>query len=55
MKKNAKMYARASQDKTGTIDPNKLQSFGITITDVFKALENNNQNTGGAYGIVKTS
>ncbi len=27
----------------------KLQSHGITINDVFKALENNNQNTGGAY------
>jgi cobalt-zinc-cadmium resistance protein CzcA len=31
------------------VDPNKLLSFNITITDVFKALENNNQNTGGAY------
>ncbi|MFE3867797.1 CusA/CzcA family heavy metal efflux RND transporter [Flavobacterium sp. LS2P90] len=31
------------------IDPNKLQSYGITITDVFTALEKNNQNTGGAY------
>jgi cobalt-zinc-cadmium resistance protein CzcA len=31
------------------IDPHKLQSSGITINDVFKALENNNQNTGGAY------
>ncbi len=31
------------------IDPHKLQSSGITISDVFKALENNNQNTGGAY------
>jgi len=31
------------------IDPNKLQSLGITINDVFDALENNNQNTGGAY------
>lgn len=31
------------------IDPRKLQSSGITISDVFKALENNNQNTGGAY------
>lgn len=31
------------------VDPNKLQSYNITITDVFKALENNNQNTGGAY------
>lgn len=31
------------------IDPRKLQSSGITISDVFKALESNNQNTGGAY------
>jgi cobalt-zinc-cadmium resistance protein CzcA len=31
------------------IDPHKLQSSGITISDVFKALESNNQNTGGAY------
>jgi cobalt-zinc-cadmium resistance protein CzcA len=31
------------------IDPNKLQSFDINIADVFKALESNNQNTGGAY------
>ncbi|TPG44109.1 CusA/CzcA family heavy metal efflux RND transporter [Flavobacterium pectinovorum] len=31
------------------IDPNKLQSYNITISDVFAALEKNNQNTGGAY------
>lgn len=31
------------------VDPNKLQSYNITIHDVFTALENNNQNTGGAY------
>lgn len=31
------------------IDPNKLKSFNININDVFKALESNNQNTGGAY------
>ena len=31
------------------IDPRKLQSSGISISDVFKALESNNQNTGGAY------
>ena len=31
------------------VDPNKLLSYKITITDVFKALESNNQNTGGAY------
>ncbi|MCC6463177.1 MAG: efflux RND transporter permease subunit, partial [Saprospiraceae bacterium] len=29
--------------------PDKLKSFGLTITDVFDALESNNQNTGGAY------
>ena len=32
-----------------SVNPNKLQSYGITIHDVFNALENNNQNTGGAY------
>ena len=32
-----------------SIQPNKLNSFGLTITDVFEALEKNNQNTGGAY------
>jgi heavy metal efflux system protein len=31
------------------INPNKLNAFGITINDVFSALEKNNQNTGGAY------
>ncbi|MFV8332905.1 CusA/CzcA family heavy metal efflux RND transporter [Flavobacterium sp. GSP14] len=31
------------------IDPNKLQSYNISIMDVFSALEKNNQNTGGAY------
>ncbi|MDP4286085.1 MAG: CusA/CzcA family heavy metal efflux RND transporter [Bacteroidota bacterium] len=31
------------------INPAKLLSHNITISDVFKALENNNQNTGGAY------
>jgi cobalt-zinc-cadmium resistance protein CzcA len=31
------------------IDPNKLQSYNITVADVFAALEKNNQNTGGAY------
>lgn len=31
------------------VDPNKLLSLQINITDVFKALENNNQNTGGSY------
>ncbi len=31
------------------VDPNKLMSFNISISDVFKALETNNQNIGGAY------
>ncbi len=31
------------------INPNKLQSYNITINDVFKAVEQNNQNTGGTY------
>jgi cobalt-zinc-cadmium resistance protein CzcA len=31
------------------INPNKLQVFGLTINQVFEVLENNNQNTGGAY------
>lgn len=31
------------------VNPNKLNSLGITITDIFDALEKNNQNTGGAY------
>ncbi|MBZ5856719.1 CusA/CzcA family heavy metal efflux RND transporter [Flavihumibacter profundi] len=31
------------------VDPNKLLSYNITITDIFKALESNNQNIGGAY------
>ena len=29
--------------------PNRLNAYNITINDVFAALENNNQNTGGAY------
>jgi cobalt-zinc-cadmium resistance protein CzcA len=28
---------------------NKLQSYGLTISDVFTAVEKNNQNTGGSY------
>jgi heavy metal efflux system protein len=32
-----------------SVDPNKLQSYHLTIQDVFTALEKNNQNTGGAY------
>jgi cobalt-zinc-cadmium resistance protein CzcA len=31
------------------INPNKLQAYGITISDVFNALESNNENTGGSY------
>ena len=31
------------------VDPNELKSIGLTITDIFEALEANNQNTGGAY------
>ncbi|WP_051054480.1 CusA/CzcA family heavy metal efflux RND transporter [Fibrella aestuarina] len=31
------------------IDPDRLRSVGITIADLFAALQQNNQNTGGAY------
>ncbi|MBC5773679.1 CusA/CzcA family heavy metal efflux RND transporter [Pontibacter sp. KCTC 32443] len=31
------------------VDPSRLKSYGLTISDVFTALENNNQNTGGSY------
>ena len=31
------------------VDPSELKAIGLTITDVFEALEANNQNTGGAY------
>ncbi len=31
------------------VNPNKLNALGVTIHDVFTALEKNNQNTGGAY------
>lgn len=31
------------------LNPHKLNSLGITISDVFTALESSNQNTGGAY------
>ena len=34
------------------VDPDRLKSMGITISDIFTALEKNNENTGGAY-IVK--
>ncbi|HEX6845446.1 MAG TPA: CusA/CzcA family heavy metal efflux RND transporter [Chitinophagaceae bacterium] len=29
--------------------PNRLKSMNVTVADVFKALEKNNQNSGGAY------
>nr|WP_299204637.1 CusA/CzcA family heavy metal efflux RND transporter [uncultured Brumimicrobium sp.] len=32
-----------------SVDPNKLKSMNVTIGDVYKALEENNTNTGGAY------
>lgn len=32
-----------------SVHPDKLQAFHITLHDVFTALEENNQNTGGAY------
>jgi len=32
-----------------SLNPDKLRSYNLSITDVFKALEQNNQNTGGAY------
>jgi cobalt-zinc-cadmium resistance protein CzcA len=31
------------------VNPDRLQSMGVTMTDIFTALEKNNQNTGGAY------
>lgn len=31
------------------VDPDKLKAIGLTISDLFEALEQNNQNTGGAY------
>lgn len=31
------------------IDPDKLKSMNVTISDLFQALQKNNQNTGGAY------
>ncbi len=31
------------------VNPDKLNAYGISINDVFTALESNNQNTGGAY------
>lgn len=31
------------------VNPNTMNSQGVTITEIFEALEKNNQNTGGAY------
>lgn len=31
------------------VDPDELRAIGLSISDVFSALERNNQNTGGAY------
>lgn len=31
------------------VDPDKLSSMEVTVADIFTALQNNNQNTGGAY------
>ncbi len=31
------------------VDPNRLKAMGVSITDIFTALEKNNRNTGGAY------
>lgn len=31
------------------IDPDKLRSYGLSMVQLFSALEKNNQNTGGAY------
>lgn len=31
------------------VDPDKLHAMGLNINDVFNALNNNNQNTGGGY------
>ncbi|MCJ8152517.1 CusA/CzcA family heavy metal efflux RND transporter [Chryseobacterium sp. SSA4.19] len=32
-----------------TVNPNRLKAMGVSITDIFTALEKNNQNTGGSY------
>jgi cobalt-zinc-cadmium resistance protein CzcA len=31
------------------INPNRLKAMGVSVPDIFNALEKNNQNTGGAY------
>lgn len=32
-----------------SVDPEQLKAFNVSISDIFTALEQNNQNTGGAY------
>ncbi len=32
-----------------SVNPNRLKAMGVSIADIFNALEKNNQNTGGAY------
>lgn len=32
-----------------SVNPNRMNSSGVTITEIFEALQKNNQNTGGAY------
>lgn len=36
------------------VNPNRLKAMGVSVTDIFTALEKNNQNTGGAYIDKKT-
>ena len=31
------------------INPDRLASFGLTVVDLYKAIEGNNENTGGSY------
>ena len=31
------------------VDPDKINSLGVTINEIFDALENNNENSGGSY------
>src|SRR5690606_27460061 len=32
-----------------SVDPNRIKAMDVSISDIFTALESNNQNTGGAY------
>ncbi|UFH30912.1 CusA/CzcA family heavy metal efflux RND transporter [Chryseobacterium sp. C-71] len=32
-----------------SVNPNRLKAMGVSVADIFTALEKNNQNTGGAY------